>query len=130
MGREPGRSEAHHSRRRTLAFVVPAMALFFCASLAYFVLLAGSTVSMVIYAATKVFTVIWPVFVAFAVEGSRFTRGDVQWRMHLAALPLGIMTGLLIGSVIIGGYSFEPIGDYARGFRDEITTKVTQMGIS
>ena len=129
-GRQSDESEARYARRRTLAFVVPAMALPLCASLVYFVLLAGSTVAMVVYAATKVFTVVWPVFVAFAVEGSRFARSGVQWRKHLAALPLGIMTGLLIGSVIIGGYSFEPIGDYARGFKDEITTKVTEMGIS
>ena len=122
-------SEVRCGRRRTLAFVIPAMALPLCASLVYFVLLAGSTVAMVIYAATKVFTVVWPVFVAFGVEGYRFTRSGVAWRKHLAALPLGIMTGLLIGSVIIGSYSFEPIGDYVRGFRDEITAKVTEMGI-
>ena len=116
-------------RRVTLACVLPAMVLPLVASLMYFVLLAGSTVAMVIYTATKVFTVVWPIIVAFAVEGLRFARNGVQWRKHVAALPLGITTGLFIRGVIVGAYSLEPVGDYARGFSDEVTTKAAEMGM-
>jgi len=123
-------SKVCDDRRRTLACVVPAMVLPCAASLVYYVLLAGSTLAMVIYAATKVFTVVWPVIVTFTVEGFRFARGGVQWRKHLAALPLGIASGVFIGSVIIGGYSLEPIGDYAHRFSDDVTTKVAETGIA
>lgn len=61
--------------------------------------------------ATKVFTVVWSVFVAFAVEGPRFAVGRIKWSRHLASLPLGGVTGLLIGGVIIGSCrpsSIEP----------------------
>ncbi|MHC4445001.1 MAG: CPBP family glutamic-type intramembrane protease [Planctomycetota bacterium] len=117
-------------RRLILACVLPGLVLPFFASLVYFVFWAGSTGAMIIYAATKLFTVVWPVLFIFLVLGYRFQRRKINWSKHLSALPLGAVTGLLIGGVIVGAYSFTPLGGYVEGFADEIGVKVADMGIS
>jgi len=124
-------SEQHPVKQnRVLPFVIPAMVLPFIASLFYYVLLAGSAIGLVIYTATKIFTVIWPIFVAFVVEDVRFKREGINWSKHFAALPLGLLTGLLIGIPIVVLFMFTPMGDYVRAHADDVTLKVTQMGIA
>ncbi len=118
------------SRRRILIAVIPALVLPFLASLVYFVLLAGSTAAMLFYAATKAFTVVWPLVAAFVIEGHPFEPRPVNWKRHGAALPLGAASGILIGGLIIGMYTLTPLGDYARSSADDVIRKVTEMGIA
>jgi len=105
------------------------MLLPFLASLLYYVLLAGHPVAMAIYTATKVFTIVWPIIAVVMIEQDPIWLGAVKVRKHVASLPMGLVTGLLIAGVIIGGYGWTSLGDYVDGFTGEITLKVEQMGI-
>jgi len=115
--------------RRTATGVVPAMLVPCVASLVYFVLLPGGAWSRVVYAGTKTFTVVWPVIAVCLIEGTRLRWKAVGWRRNLAALPLGVATGLLIGGMIAVAYLWTPAGDYAHRFSGRISAKVIGLGI-
>jgi membrane protease YdiL (CAAX protease family) len=102
----------------------------FLASLVYFVGLPGSITATVVYAATKVFTVIWPVVAVLMIEGVRIQRGARDWRKHLSAIPVGVMTGLFIGGLILGACAWTPLGEYVRRFAGPIAAKVAEIGIA
>lgn len=117
-------------RRRLLACALPALVLPFAASLLYFVVLGDSPLARAAYAGTKVFTIVWPVVAVYLIErrrrpasAERLTR---RWRR---ALPLGLVTGLVIGGAIVAAYAIPALGDYARGFADDIGTKLADLGV-
>lgn len=118
------------AKGRILACVLPAMVLPLFASLLYYVFWAGSTVAIVTYGATKVFTVVWPIVAVFVIERAGFPRGPLDRRRHLAGLPLGVLTGLAIGGVIVGAYFLSPLGDYVQGFAGKVIAKVAEMHIA
>ncbi len=53
----------------------------------------------------------------------------IEWRQHVRALPLGLLSGFLIAGLILGAYTLSPIGQYVRGFADVIRGKAEDMGI-
>lgn len=122
-------TQSDTNRRWTLGCVIPAMVVPLSAALLYYVLWAGTRAAMVVYTATKAFTLLWPIFVAFVIEDSRFERRRPDWKKHWAALPLGVATGLLIAASIVGMYALTPLGNYARAFADEAATKASDMRI-
>jgi membrane protease YdiL (CAAX protease family) len=114
------------ARRRLLACVLPALFLPFVASVFYFVLLENSPVTRVAYALTKLFTIAWPLIAVFLIERRPRTanRGD-RWR----ALPLGLLTGVIIGGAILLAYHVPALHAYARGFAGDIRGKLADLGV-
>lgn len=126
---EQSTAPADRGRLRA-AMILPAMVVPLIASLLYFVLLAGTAVAAVIYAATKVFTVVWPGVVAVTVERVPLRPGPVDWRRHASALPLGLFTGLLVGGAIVAAYALTPLGDAVATQSEMIVAKVTALGLA
>lgn len=77
------------------ALVIPALG-----ALAYFVLIRDPLAARIAYAATKLFTVAWPMTAWFVILRNPFPALP-PLRQHLSALPLGAATGLLIGIAIL-----------------------------
>jgi hypothetical protein len=115
---------------RTWCCLVPAMCLPFAAALLYFVLLAGKPVAWAVYTGTKFFTALWPLLCFVLIENGRmrWTQG-IDWRRHLAAVPLGLLSGAAIAGVMIGAFELTPLGDHVRAHSDAIRSKVGQLGL-
>ena len=119
------------NRRNTLFVTLPAMILPFMASLVYFVWLAGRDMANWIYGATKVFTLVWPLAVYLALEkGTWRDLAPRDWKPHLRAIPLGLLTGAAIFAVVILGFLYTPLGDYVRNHSDGILRKVEDFRIA
>ncbi len=116
-------------RRRVLACVLPAMVIPLIGSLVYFVWLGDHPAARVLYAITKAFTVVWPVVAVLAIERRPWSRGPIDWGRHLRALPLGLLTGLLIGGAILAAYRVPTLHAYAAGFADDIRTQLADLGV-
>jgi hypothetical protein len=99
------------------------------ASVFYFVIWPGSVIAAALYSATKVFTVAWPLIALRFLEGGRWNWRDMVARRHLSALPLGGLTGLLLGGVILLLYAFSPLGEGARQAADDVQAKVARIGL-
>ncbi|MCB1094892.1 MAG: CPBP family intramembrane metalloprotease [Verrucomicrobiae bacterium] len=112
--------------------LVPAMTVPFIASLLYFVVLSDHALGKVIYAGAKVFTVAWPVVcfvILWRVGLSRFKKKS-HWgslRSHLRALPLGVVTGLLIVGALWGLLQ-TPLADIVDASAPAIHKKATALG--
>jgi len=99
------------------------------ASWIYFVLLPGTTVGSAVYAGTKLFTLVWPLIAVVIIEGRRIRPRLADWRTHLRAIPLGLVSGVVLGGAILTAYGATPLGDYTLGFSDKVRDQVTKMGI-
>ncbi len=117
-------------RKAILGCVIPALFVPFIGSLVYFVLLAGNSLSMLLYGATKVFTIVWPVIAVYVIQKQGFPRGRIDWEKHVKSLPLGLLTGGVIGGAIVGLYFFSPLGEYAAGHSGSLHAKLVDMGVS
>ena len=106
----------------------PAMIVPFLSCLLYFVLLSGDPVAKHVYSLTKVFTVIWPLFWVVLVERRGFPRLDLRSSKHWKALPLGALTGGLLGALILLLYH-TALGPAARSSAAEIREKVIDLGV-
>lgn len=115
-------------RTKTWFTILPAMVLPCIASLFYFVLFSEKLFAQLLYAGTKLFTVLWPALAVFLVLGHPFPKINIAWRKHLKALPLGIISGIII---VAGMFALmqTPLGEIARASGDNIRQKLTGLGI-
>jgi membrane protease YdiL (CAAX protease family) len=108
--------------------VWPVMVLPFFAALFYFVIFADSPIASALYAATKLFTLSWPIVALIWIERSRISKQEIFDRRHLRAIPLGLLTGGGIGAVLLVGYYFTPLGDHVAQCGPQIRAKAEQLG--
>jgi len=104
------------------------MTIPFLSSLLYFVLLSDNPVAKLIYTLTKVFTVIWPLFWVVLVERRGFPGLSLRSSKHWKALPLGALTGGLLGALIVLLYQ-TALGPAVRASAAQIREKATDLGI-
>lgn len=103
-------------------------------TLIYFVILPGGAVSQVVYGATKFFTLVFPLGVYFLLE-RRWQREGVErsagwdWGKQVRALPVGVLTGLLIGGVMVGLFELSSMGDYVRRYSETVRGKAVGLGV-
>ncbi|MFH1744036.1 MAG: type II CAAX endopeptidase family protein [bacterium] len=117
------------SRTPLLLAVILAMTVPTFGALFYFVIFSGTLLGSVIYTVTKFFILLWP-FIAFRfIERQRFNAKQLDWSKHIRAVPLGLLSGLVITVLIIGVYQFTSLGDYVRLFAGTIHSKVEEIGV-
>lgn len=87
-------------RLRTWIAVAPALVVPALGALAYFVLIRDPLTVRLAYSVTKLFTVAWPLIAWFLILRNR-SPALPSWRQNLSALPMGVVTGLLIGMTIL-----------------------------
>lgn len=76
--------------------LLPALTLPFIASLFYFVFFSEYYFAIIIYIATKVFTVIWPLIAIFLIFRDPFPKIQLLSKENKKAILSGIFSGLLI----------------------------------
>lgn len=116
------------TRRAILACVVPAMCIPFLASCVYFWWMGAHPAARAAYGLTKVFTVVWPFVAVLAIE----RRPDAlkpDRRTWLRSIPLGLLTGAVIGGAILAAYRLPALNDYASGFAEDIRSKLADLGV-
>jgi len=116
-------------RRRLLACVLPALVIPFAASLLYFVVMGDSPLARYAYAGAKAFTIAWPVIAVFLIERRPRSADHLPSSRHWRALPLGLVTGLAIGGIILIAYRVPALRTYADGFADDIRGKLADLGV-
>jgi membrane protease YdiL (CAAX protease family) len=97
--------------------------------LIYFVWVRESSFAQLSYGVTKLFTIVWPPVAVLLIERRRVTVRPIEWGRHWRALPLGFLSGLIMGGSILGGYIFTPLRDYAINFGDDIRQKLADLEI-
>ena len=116
-------------RTRILFAVIPAMVVPFIGALFYIVILLGTPLGKMIFAATKGFTLVWPVVAMVAVERRPITPGLSNLSKHLRAIPLGLVSGAVIGGLIVGLFDWTPLGDYVRVHHEAVREKLMNLGL-
>jgi len=107
--------------------LIPALLLPLAATLVYFVLLSHSPVGRVIYGVTKVFDLAWPLIALFFILRTGLPKLDLGSRVHLRAIPLGLLTGGLIVAVMFLLLQ-TPLGDIVRAGGENIKAKADALG--
>ena len=115
---------------RTLIWVTlaPAMCLPFLASLFYFVLFSEYEFSRIIYAGTKVFTLVWPVLTVLLIYRAKWPALDLRDPNHLKAIPLGLITGLTIVLTMLG-LMLTPLALVVVDGGSAISQKTAELGV-
>lgn len=108
--------------------LAPAAVVPFVAAVLYFVVLSAHPAAKVLYAAAKVFTVLWPVLACRAVLGERVPWRGGDWRRRLEAVPLGALVGLAIAAAMVGAMA-TPLGGPVLAGAESIRLKAVQLGI-
>lgn len=121
------------------ACVILAMLLPTVGALFYFVILGESPAAKIAYGITKLFTLAWPLLVYFLLEkrmATDISLGSIKayentspWKKHLASLPLGLLTGLLIVGIMFTCYKYTPLGDYVRQCGELVREKTESLGL-
>lgn len=98
------------------------------ASLVYFVGAAGGA-AQVVYALTKLFTLVWPLIAVTIVLGETFPK--VSWRdnRHLQALIPGTLFGCAVVA-LMWGLLATPLGSEIEASRPAIAEKAESLGIT
>ncbi len=104
------------------------MALPCIASLFYFVLFSQQIFAQVLYAATKLFTVLWPALAVFLILRRPLPKTRIDWRRHLKSIPLGIISGIMIAAGMFALMQ-TPLGNIARASSDNIRDRLANLGI-
>jgi len=117
-------------RNRTLAGVIPAMIVPCNGALFYFVILSGTTIGRTVYAATKVFTLVWPVVAIVAIERQPLSLRPQNLATHIRAIPAGMLSGLVIAFLIVGLYEWSYLGEYVRLHHDAVRDKINSIGLA
>ena len=113
-----------------MLFLLPAVTLPFLSALVYFLLLAGTLIANVIYAATKVFILLWPFIVVVGIERVTPRTKGVDWHKHFRAVPLGFLLGAIILITMVVLIEWTVMGDYVRGHGQDILKKVEDFRIT
>jgi len=108
--------------------LLPAMTLPLAASICYFVLFSEHVFARVIYAGTKLFTVVWPLFAVLFVLKTGLPRPELRDARHLKALPLGLLTGAVVVGAIFAAMA-SPLGEVAAAGAGDIRRKAAELGI-
>jgi len=108
--------------------LAPSMVVPFAASFFYFVLFSEQPFARGIYAATKVFTVVWPLVCIPFLLNEKLPRIDFRASKHLQAVPLGILTGILMAGLMFVAMK-TPLGGVVLEGARNIRGKMTQLGI-
>jgi membrane protease YdiL (CAAX protease family) len=104
------------------------MTLPLAAALFYFVIFSEHAFARVIYAGTKLFTVVWPLAAVLLVLRTGLPRLELRDRRHLRALPLGLVTGVLIAGATFALVA-TPVGAMAEASAADIRRKAEELGI-
>lgn len=112
---------------RILAALLPAALLPLAASVFYFVLFSAHHWARVLYGATKLFTLLWPLLALGFVLHERLP--GIHWnpREHLRAVPLGALAGLLVAA-LMAGLMLSPAGRLVLESSGAIRAKAQQLG--
>ena len=113
---------------RILAALVPAALLPVTASLFYFVLFSDHPWARVLYGATKLFTLLWPLLAVRFVLGETLHNPLGNLRGQLRAVPLGALAGLLVVG-LMAGLMATPAGAVVLQSAGTIRAKAQQLGI-
>jgi membrane protease YdiL (CAAX protease family) len=113
---------------RILAALIPAALLPVAASVFYFVLFSAHPWARVLYGATKIFTLLWPLLALGLVLREGLPK--IRWnpREHLRAVPLGALAGLLVAA-LMAGLMVTPAGRIVLESSGAIRAKAQQLGI-
>ena len=105
------------------------MLLPFCGALFYFAILKQSLVAKVLYACVKVFTVVWPVVAVYWLGVRRMSPVTRDANRHLRALPLGAISGIVIGGAIVALMNFGPVHAYVTEMAPRLRDRLEFFGI-
>jgi uncharacterized protein len=97
-------------------------------SLFYFVWFSDEPLARVVYGATKLFTLVWPVIATLWILGATWPRLRLTDRRHLRAIPAGLLTGGAIVALMFA-LMLTPLGDVVRGSSGAIRSKAEALGI-
>ncbi len=117
------------SRNKTWACVILAMLLPFCGSLFYFVILKESLIAKGLYASVKVFTIVWPLIAVYWIGVRRRSPSTRSSNRHIKALPLGALSGLVIGGFIVALFNLTPAKEYAMEMAPRLRERIEFFGI-
>ncbi len=105
------------------------MGLPFCGALFYFAILKQSLVAKILYATVKVFTVVWPIIAIKLIGVHRWQSDHGDPKRHLRALPLGLLTGVVIGGSIVAVLSVGPLHEYVTQMTPRLRDRLEFFGI-
>lgn len=108
--------------------LVPALIVPFIASLFYFVFLSEHPSAQVIYAATKIFTIVWPVLSLFFIIRDPFPKIRILSRENGRAVVPGIVSGLII-VLFMFLIMKTPIGDTIVAGGGKMQVKAEELGV-
>jgi membrane protease YdiL (CAAX protease family) len=112
---------------RTWLAVAPAMVLPCAASIFYFILFSDCAFAGPLYAATKAFTVVWPVIAVWFIFRTRLPRVDLRDAKHRKAIPLGILTGLAMALVMLAAMHTS-LGEMVARNAGNVRNKARELG--
>ncbi len=114
--------------RRIWWAVLPAAVLPALSAIFYFVIATEGRVTQLVYSATKLFTLFWPLVAWRFILKRPIDRWDWRASRHWKALPLGLIVGL--GIVGIAWIALAtPLGDVVRANAHRIRAKTEAVGI-
>ena len=116
------------SKPRIWLALLPAMILPFAASLFYFVFFSRYTFARVLFGATKVFTVVWPVVAVWFVLRGGLPRVAFRSAHHWKAIPPGLLTGAAI-ALLMWIAMQTSLGHVVGSSADAIRAKASELGI-
>jgi hypothetical protein len=105
------------------------MLLPFCGALFYFAILRESLIAKVLYASVKVFTIVWPLIAIGWIGVRRRSPLPRPANPHRKALPLGALTGVVIGGSIVALFNFTPAQDYITEMAPRLRERLEFFGI-
>ena len=105
-----------------LAMVIPLLG-----ALGYFGMGTVGPVAQALYAATKVFTVVWPVFVLVVLERHRGWRG-LPHGISRRAVAVGLCSGAIMGALIFVA-SWSPLGEVLATARPQVAARAASLGV-
>lgn len=100
----------------------------FAASLFYFVLFSEYFFARVIYAGTKIFTVVWPAISVWLIFRTTLPKIQLRLEKHRRAIPLGIFLGISIVLLMLGLMQ-TPLGEIVATSSENIRNKARELGI-
>ncbi|MFQ5766716.1 MAG: CPBP family intramembrane glutamic endopeptidase [Acidobacteriota bacterium] len=114
-------------RRKMAAFTVPGMLVPALGAFFYFWMIPGTRIAALVYAATKLFTLIWPLAALVLLE-----PGAVPWRLPQRpgrAVLEGLLSGSVMAAALLVLYLGTPLGQVALDSAPAIRHKVAQLGV-
>lgn len=109
--------------------LILAMILPFIAALIYFVLLKTTQTAQIVYIATKLFTLTWPIITIKLIFKKPILPTNFTWAYHVRALPLSLAVSLLMAAVILIAYKTPPLHQIIQQARPQILAKVQSLSI-